>query len=176
MKSEKICVKSGTKNTKLILELVELCTYSPNWSHVFSQEEKQLVNTIKKENLLAIEHFGSTSITGMIAKPIIDIIVGLKDFKLESEELRKLSELGYNFIEESSYCQRFYFHKRSSYAINLSITEYGNSTWINCLSLRDYLRDHPDEKNRYINKKLEALYTGNLTIEKYSSYKSNFVQ
>lgn len=159
----------------LIIEPVELHTYCSSWSHIFSHESNKLFNAIKRENVIGIEHFGSTSITGMVAKPIIDIIIGLKDFKLEPEDFRKLSKLGYNFIEKSVYCQRFYFYKRNGTAINLSITEYNSNTWKDCISLRDYLKAHPDERNKYIDKKLEALCKGNLTIDKYSAYKSNFV-
>jgi len=124
--------------------------------------------------VIRIEHFGSTSIPGMSAKPIVDIIIGLNKFYLDGNEIEKLLNLGYNFIENSHYCQRFYLQKRGDISINLSITKYKSETWKDCLSVRDYLKTHPVSMRKYATIKNEAIEKGFYSIDKYSAYKQFF--
>lgn len=154
---------------------VRLYTYNPTWRYVFMQESKVLADTLDKTNIVKIEHFGSTSVVGMVAKPVIDILVGLKNLKLREEDFIRLFKMGYNFIEKSPYCERYYFHRRDRNKINLNITRYGSQTWDTCLAVRDYLRTHPEDRTEYINAKLNALAMGYNSIDKYSLYKFNLV-
>ena len=157
-------------------ELVELCIYDPNWDYIFAQEAHSLASALGRENVVSIQHFGSTAIVGMMAKPVIDIIIGLRIYRLDDDDFNKLSRLNYQFIEQSPYCQRFYFQKRVKTKINLSITSFNSDMWKDCLGVRDYLRVHPTEKNEYINKKIDAIKTGHLTISHYSVYKLEFLK
>lgn len=158
------------------MERVYLLPYSPIWASIYRDQSKKIMSIFNPKRVISIEHFGSTSIPGMVAKPIIDIIIGLDEFKLEDSELSALKGLGYEFIEESSYCQRYYLHKRGMDNINLSITTHNSGTWKDCLRIRDYLREHPSERSAYIDVKLKALLEGRTEIHQYSSYKREFVK
>lgn len=158
------------------MERVSLLPYSPLWASIYRNEASKIASTLGSKRVMSIQHFGSTSIPGMIAKPIIDIIVGLDEFKLEESERTSLGSLGYNFIEESPYCQRYYLHKRGVERVNLSLTTYNSETWKDCLRVRDYLREHPYERYAYMDVKLRALLEGYSDINQYSSYKREFVK
>lgn len=56
---------------------VKLVPHNDEWAEFF-QQEKELLNSIIGEFVLGIEHIGSTAIKGIYAKPIIDIVIGLK--------------------------------------------------------------------------------------------------
>jgi GrpB-like predicted nucleotidyltransferase (UPF0157 family) len=57
--------------------IVVLSPYTPKWQQVYSKEKLQIETTIG-EYILDIQHIGSTSIPGMIAKPIIDIAIAVQ--------------------------------------------------------------------------------------------------
>jgi GrpB-like predicted nucleotidyltransferase (UPF0157 family) len=74
---------------------VELAAYDPAWADRYSARATEL-RTALGPRLLLIEHIGSTSVPGLIAKPIIDIIVGVDDPDDEPAYLAALDELGYD--------------------------------------------------------------------------------
>jgi len=158
------------------MERVWLLPYNPAWADTYKSESAQLKSILSSKRVIDIQHFGSTSIPGMLAKPIIDIIVGLDTFGLSDGERASLAALGYDFIEESPYCQRYYYHKRVGQKVNLSITVYNSATWLDCLTIRDYLRTHQVEREAYIEVKVRALLDGHLNIDQYSQYKRDFVR
>jgi GrpB-like predicted nucleotidyltransferase (UPF0157 family) len=125
---------------------------------------------------LAIEHFGSTSIPGLCAKPVVDILIGLNEFVLSNNEIYKLKQLGYTFIETSAYCERFYFKKCGKRRFNLSIVRFSGNTWNDCVSVRNYLQTHPNKIREYAAIKLDAIAHGNTTLPAYSRYKYKFVR
>lgn len=158
------------------MEHVILLPYNPEWIGIYNEEAAMVASALGPKRVVNIQHFGSTSIPGMITKPIIDILVGLDEFALEDTELQALKDLGYEFIEQSAYCQRFYLHKRKGHNVNISLTRYNSATWKDCLSVRDYLREHPQERYAYMDVKLRALLDGNTNIYQYSEYKREFVK
>lgn len=98
---------------------------------------------------LGIEHIGSTSIPGIWAKPIVDIMIGVKSLPLEKSQICKVIELGYEYLGEAGVSGRIYFRKRFPKAYNVHITQFGNLIWNNNILLRDFLRSNKDEAMRY---------------------------
>jgi GrpB-like predicted nucleotidyltransferase (UPF0157 family) len=146
------------------------------WSTWYQEERSLIESFFPVSHLVQIEHFGSTSVPGLCAKPVIDILVGVNEFKLLQSELCALQKHGYVFIEKSSFCDRFYLQKRGSRNFNISIVLFEGNVWQECISVRDYLRIHPDWRNMYANVKKNAILYGHTSIKQYSKYKSNFVQ
>ncbi|WP_347549915.1 GrpB family protein [Pseudalkalibacillus hwajinpoensis] len=60
--------------------IVTLKEYNPEWKLQFEDEKNRIIGVLRKK-VIGIEHFGSTSITGLEAKPIIDILLGVQDFR-----------------------------------------------------------------------------------------------
>lgn len=157
-------------------ELVAVVPYNYIWNVWYNEESSVLRSIFDSHSILSIEHFGSTSVSGLSAKPVIDILVGLNKFELQKGEIEGLRRLGYIFVEKSPYCERFYFKKRCERSFNLSIVLFSSDTWNDCICVRDYLRAHPDMVQKYTEIKQDAILSGYTTISKYSNYKRKFVE
>lgn len=74
--------------------VVKLDFYSPKWKEYF-EKEKEHLQKLLGNSIISIEHVGSTSIPGVIAKPIIDIAVVVKSISLPDKLINLLETLGY---------------------------------------------------------------------------------
>ena len=63
------------KVQRVIREKVDIVPYDPNWPQVFIEEKEHLFSCLPRELIRRIEHFGSTAVPGLAAKPIVDISV-----------------------------------------------------------------------------------------------------
>ncbi|WOV84543.1 GrpB family protein [Sporosarcina jeotgali] len=80
----------GLKNDEVRLE-----SYTPEWKDEFIKVKKELMEYTKLEDY-RIEHIGSTAITGMSAKPLIDIVVGVDDLQeVDKPLLKSFSKAGF---------------------------------------------------------------------------------
>src|SRR5689334_19551539 len=76
---------------------VSIVEYRPEWRGMF-EDEKRRLEAVLDEPAAKIEHCGSTSVVGLAAKPIIDILIGLPDFAVADTFVPKIEALGYEYI------------------------------------------------------------------------------
>ena len=76
--------------------IVKLAEYDENWQEIFEREKSELQN-ILGDKIIDIQHMGSTSIPKSCAKPIIDILIGVKSMKTADECINPLIKFGYEF-------------------------------------------------------------------------------
>ena len=74
-------------------ESFELAPYNAEWPELFTRESALIANAIG-EAVIEIEHIGSTSVPGLAAKPIIDIMLVVESFAPVEEYRRRLEPLG----------------------------------------------------------------------------------
>jgi len=161
---------------KKLNEAIEVVAYDPSWPAHFEQEAQEIKKIFSADRLGALEHYGSTSVPGLCAKPIVDILVGLKEFKLSDDEIKRLEEIGYEFIGLiHPAVDRFFLRKRGVQNFNLGVVAFDGPEWHNNLVTRDYLRVHPDEVTKYAEIKNEAVKRGLKTLIEYHRYKDAFV-
>ncbi|OIK09241.1 GrpB family protein [Bacillus sp. MUM 13] len=79
--------------------IVNLSDYDPKWGKQFEYEQKRILKVLG-DKAFGIEHIGSTSIKGLEAKPIIDIIVGVQDLDEISNFVSPLSEIEYASLKK----------------------------------------------------------------------------
>ncbi|MGY3190435.1 GrpB family protein [Lysinibacillus sp. TE18511] len=129
---------------KMRKPIVNFTDYNLNWENEFEYEKKRIVDVIG-DKVVGIEHIGSTSIKGLEAKPIIDIIVGVQDLDEVSNFVIPLSEIEYEYVHKPEFKDRRFFRKGlwGQGTCHLHICEINNSEWIEKLLFRDYLRLHP---------------------------------
>jgi len=157
----------------MIDELITLEEYNPKWSDVF-EVEKQKVYEAFEEIKIEVAHIGSTSIIGMKAKPIIDIMIGVYSLLTDNEINKAVEKLGYeNFGEISP--GRIYCRKRQEYYFNLAIVVFQGEIWDNNICFRDYLRSHPDDVVRYSELKNETISKGINMLLAYSDEKAGLI-
>jgi GrpB-like predicted nucleotidyltransferase (UPF0157 family) len=152
-------------------EPVELAEYDPRWPDWFATDAVEIQRQLAS-NVLQLEHFGSTAVPRALAKPIIDILVALRDWPPAKRDLDALEELGYRSFGEAGVPGRWYLIRRAAHATNLSIAQPNGALWINNLALRDYLRSHPDAAEEYGRAKQRALADGACTLIPYSAAKA----
>lgn len=162
------------KSAKAIDEKIRVTSYNPKWPNLFETEARKLWKIFGKK-ALDIQHFGSTAVPGLRAKPIVDILIGLRTLELDKKCLRKLAGSGYRGFGEAGVPGRLYFRKRRPHSFNLALTRYGSDLWKNNLILRDYLRSHSKEVKRYAKQKEEAIQKGRKTLIAYSDAKQLFI-
>lgn len=155
---------------------VELVPHDEEWEQLFEQEADRLRSALG-DRALAVEHVGSTAIEGIVAKPILDILVAVEDLG-EPEDYPELEELGYTYRPNDGVDDRLFFARgpeddRTQY---LSITEVGSETHTEQLAFRDYLREHPQAAERYARVKLELAERYPDDRDAYTAAKSGFVQ
>jgi GrpB-like predicted nucleotidyltransferase (UPF0157 family) len=130
---------------------VVIVDYNPEWPRLF-EEEKLRLRTALSPSVGIIEHMGSTSVPGLGAKPIIDIMVGVKD-KAEADLFqRKLEPAGYlDITPEPDDTEWFYCLGRGTrelyYHVHLVVEE--SLHWRRQLAFRDHLRENPGVAAEY---------------------------
>lgn len=155
-------------------EIIELSSYQDEWKDIYEQEKKKL-EPVFAEQAVEFAHIGSTSVEGMTAKPIVDILIGLKELHIDECTDRQLIALQYESMGEAGVPGRIHYRKRTGQKINLQITGWDSAIWRDNLLFRDYLRTHPEQANAYAQAKRNTLASGINTLLKYSDEKSGTI-
>lgn len=153
---------------------VRVVAYDADWVQAFHREARVLQAAL--EGLaMEIEHIGSTVVTGMWAKPIIDILVGWRPPGDVERARRLLRPLNYDYVgEDGRRPGRFMFHKRAGPWCNLSIVPVAGQLWNDNLAVRDYLRAHPAAAHDY-GKVKRQVAEGRPDTQAYQDAKRAFV-
>ena len=84
---------------RLVQEEIEIRPYDPDWVRLFEQERAHLLSCLPAELIRRIEHFGSTAVPGLAAKPIVDMLVEVADLRRTRREIVPLLEAqGYDYF------------------------------------------------------------------------------
>jgi GrpB-like predicted nucleotidyltransferase (UPF0157 family) len=129
---------------------VKIEEYNPDWVSEFYQEKARIMEVLKNDSL-CVEHIGSTSVMGLGAKPILDIMAGVQHLAEVDAFIEPLKSVGYEFVPHKEFPERRFFRKGQWRAgtHHLHIYRFGSEQWKNQLSFRDYLRSHPDVRKQY---------------------------
>jgi len=133
------------------MKKVIVVPYDEQWKQEFELIKGELLPVLGN-NIIAIEHVGSTSVEMLAAKPIIDIDVVIKDYNSFETVKESLSLLGY--IHEGDlgikdrqafkYEEKFHLMKHHLYVCPLYSEELKRH-----IAFRDYLRTHPEDRDWY---------------------------
>jgi GrpB-like predicted nucleotidyltransferase (UPF0157 family) len=160
---------------------VELVAYDPDWPRQFAVEADRLRAVLDPALVIGIEHFGSTAVPGLIAKPIIDILIAVHSLaRAKAEAIEPILSLGYVYWADNPKPDRMFFVKgmppygaRRTHHVH--ITEPDREMWRRRLPFRDYLRAHPDEAARYADLKRDLAQRHATDREAYTDAKTDYV-
>ncbi|MCG7343646.1 GrpB family protein [Sporosarcina sp. ACRSL] len=128
---------------------VVVTPYSERWGLEFEAEAKGLREVLGLE-LIEIHHIGSTSVRGLSAKLIIDIMPIVKDISQIDLYNGEMAEIGYEAKGENGIAGRRYFQKGGDERTHhVHIYEKGSSEIERHLAFRDFLRAHPKKAKVY---------------------------
>jgi len=156
--------------------VVEVHPHNAVWVCLYKEEETLLIASIG-QYVADIQHIGSTAIPGLVAKPIIDIIVGLKDLELMGQCIEKLEKLGYEYKGENGISGRFFFVKGDAEisTCHLHLVKWQGQFWKSHLAFRDYLRKHKDDVNEYAILKQDLALKFPTNRDAYTEAKAHFI-
>lgn len=159
---------------------IVVCDYDPGWAATFEQERTRL-HGVLGALVLSIEHVGSTAVPGLAAKPIIDLLVGVRSLtEAQSCGIEPLQALGYTYLPhyESWLPGELFFRKGppGPWTHHVHVMEPANPRWAGLVLFRDYLRRHPEIVGAYANLKKALALVFDEDIAGYRNAKDPFIQ
>jgi GrpB-like predicted nucleotidyltransferase (UPF0157 family) len=131
---------------------IVLVEYDPQWPHRFQNEAKR-IRTVLGEHALRIEHVGSTSVPGLSAKPIIDIVLVVIDSANELAYAPALEKAGYQLrIREPGWYEHRMF-KSAEGDVNLHLFSADCPEIDRMVTFRDWLRTSAEDRELYARSK-----------------------
>jgi GrpB-like predicted nucleotidyltransferase (UPF0157 family) len=122
---------------------VRLCDHSPLWKQAYEIEAGR-IRSVLGDRLVDIQHFGSTSIPGIKAKPIVDMLIGIRRFDCAPSCVPLMESIGYDYAPEAGIPGDFTFGKPKRRTHLAHVVEFGSSNWTDNLRFRDALRNSRD--------------------------------
>ena len=152
-----------------------LVDYDARWPAVFAALRADLLSTLSAR-ILDVHHVGSTSVPGLRAKPILDVLIGVADFEASLECVPLLAGLGFSYGPEDDLPDRHYFraHRDGLRTHHLSLAEPTSTHYVNTLVFRDALRASPELAREYLGLK-ESIYARHVPGEPLHPGKTDFV-
>jgi GrpB-like predicted nucleotidyltransferase (UPF0157 family) len=155
-------------------EPVHLVPYDRAWSGVAQTECTRIAQALGVP-IVDLEHIGSTAVPGLVAKPVIDLMLGTPHYPPPPALQSAVIALGYEALGEAGVPGRAYHRLRGAMSFNLHIVRKAGAHWSDNLALRDYLTTSASARQRYTQAKQAALASGALTLLPYSAAKAALV-
>jgi len=158
------------------IRTIEVVPYETSWAEAY-QQEALLIRQAFGDLLVAIHHIGSTSVPGLAAKPVIDMLVEVHDLEQVDSINPKMEALGYEARGEYGIPQRRYFQKGGNQRTHQVHTfPAGHPEVGRHLRFRSYLRAHPGDAQAYAQLKLLLAAQFPHDIDGYCDGKDSFIQ
>ena len=168
---QKVIVSGKAEHNQTIV----LKPYDENWPVLF-EREKQRISAILKDKALMIEHIGSTSVPGLAAKPIIDILLVVEDAGKEEDYMDALLAHGYILRIKEPDFENHHMFLGPDTDIHLHVFSQGSKEIEKYLLFRNYLRNHQEAKDLYANTKMALAKKKWKYVQNYADAKSDVVQ
>ncbi|HEY4235418.1 MAG TPA: GrpB family protein [Lacipirellulaceae bacterium] len=157
-----------------------IADYDSRWPAMFEAERERLQQAVGHW-VAGIEHIGSTAVPHLAAKPVIDILVGVRALAAADVHcIRPICGLGYEYIAEFEKFipERRYFRLLSdptTHTHHIHLVERRSEFWRRHLLFRDYLRAHPDRARQYeaLKRRLAPQFSD---VNDYAQAKTEFIR
>jgi GrpB-like predicted nucleotidyltransferase (UPF0157 family) len=154
---------------------VQLDPYDPAWPAQYAAEAAK-IRAALGDGALILEHVGSTSIPGMSAKPIIDIVLGVASSADEDAYVPALTAQGYRLhIREPDWFEHRLM-KGADPVVNLHIFTIGCQEFARMIGFRDRCRSHPEEFELYLSAKRDLAARTWRYVQHYANAKGEVVE
>ncbi len=156
---------------------VELSEYDPEWPSKFEAERDFLMEVIAKWFCGSVEHVGSTSVSGLIAKPVIDIMFGVKSLEESRPAIDVLVKNGYEYFPYKKDVMHWFCKPSDAFRTHhLHLIPYESPLWNERIQFRNLLLSNQKIANEYsdLKKNLAARYKED--HEAYTREKWPFIQ
>jgi GrpB-like predicted nucleotidyltransferase (UPF0157 family) len=150
---------------------IVLCDYDPRWPERFSQERRRIHDALES-SAMKVEHIGSTSVVGLAAKPIIDILLTVRAVDDEPTYLPALEQAGYVLrVRETGHR----LLRTPELDVHLHVLSDGGPGAAAYLAFRDRLRASSIDQDLYVATKRHLATQQWPTMNHYAEAKSDVV-
>jgi GrpB-like predicted nucleotidyltransferase (UPF0157 family) len=167
---------TSTEKTIEDSDHVNLVKYDLSWPLRFTQFAGWVKNHLQLPPTSRLEHYGSTAVPGMVAKPVIDILLEVPSFNDARYIINRLNETTWEYWW---YGDHMVFVKREKFmgkrSIHMHVAPQDHQIWDGLL-FRDYLRTHHDTAIKYANLKQKLANVHKTDRERYTLSKSDFIR
>ena len=152
-----------------------LVDYDPKWPLAF-ETERARIHAALGDVARGIEHYGSTAVAGLRAKPIIDILVGVPPRAAREPYVAAIRGLGYEHRGAAGIPGRNYFRRGSPRTHHIHLVSWSSALWRDHLLFRDWLRRNESAALEYavLKRELAAMFADNRL--RYSESKGPFIK
>ncbi|MFF2589162.1 GrpB family protein [Peribacillus butanolivorans] len=146
---------------------VEVTEYNNQWTSMY-KEEANVIHKIFGPEIIEIYHIGSTSVYGLKAKPVIDIMPVVRKIHLIDEFNKNMLGVGYEPKGENGLSGRRFFQKGGDNRTHhVHIYQLGNPEIERHLAFRNFLRENPSAAEKYGDLKEELSYIFPYDMDSY---------
>jgi GrpB-like predicted nucleotidyltransferase (UPF0157 family) len=154
---------------------ITLAAFDPAWPASFAREAAR-IRTALGERALLVEHVGSTSVPGLDAKPIVDVLLVVASSADEPSYVPALEAAGYVLrVREPNWHEHRVF-KGPAIALNLHVFSKGSSEVQRMLLFRDWLRENAADRELYLQTKRDLARRNWRYVQNYADAKSAVVE
>lgn len=156
---------------------VAVVPYSADWPDLFGRLRDELLEVFADTHVM-VEHIGSTSVPGLAAKPVIDLLLGVQCLVDIEAKFASLSARGYayNPMHERELPMRRYFARSAPMRVHLHGVEIHSGFWREHLAFRDALRANALLRAEYEALKLRLAAQHTHDKQAYTAAKGGFIQ
>jgi GrpB-like predicted nucleotidyltransferase (UPF0157 family) len=156
-------------------QAIVVVDYDPAWPGRFRREEAK-IRAALGEAALSVEHIGSTSVPGLAAKPIVDILLVVEDSGEEASYLPALEKAGYVLrVREPDFHEHRMFRTPEK-DVHLHVYSAGSPEIERYLLLRDRLRENGEERELYVGTKRELARRDWPSMQHYAEAKTEVIE
>lgn len=158
-------------------DTVRMVDYSPSWKAVFENEKSALFDACSSD-IIEIFHIGSTSVAGLMAKPVIDIMAGTRSVEACEKCIEVIESLGFTYLPERFDSSWFYFEKYvgNMCIAHLHLMETSNPNYKHHLDFITILKKHIEIAKQYQNLKIKLSRKHSKNSMIYCSHKADFIK
>jgi GrpB-like predicted nucleotidyltransferase (UPF0157 family) len=158
-----------------VIDIIDIKDYDPEWPKAFELEKNRIMEKLG-ELVLEIEHIGSTAVPEISAKPVIDILIAVKDMGRAKECVVRLADLGYEHVQSEDDVERLFLFRGMPRTHHVHVVQHRSETHRKHVVFRDYLREHADARDEYdrLKRALAARYRTDR--KSYVDGKADFVE
>jgi GrpB-like predicted nucleotidyltransferase (UPF0157 family) len=150
---------------------IELRDYDPSWPRLYAREAAR-IRSVLGQRVVRLEHAGSTSVPGLAAKPVIDIVLEVLDAAEEAAYLPAMEAAGYVLrLREPDWFQHRLL-KGPDTDINLHVFSAGCPETDRMLLFRDWLRGNASDRKLYVRTKRELTARPWTSVQQYADAKT----
>jgi GrpB-like predicted nucleotidyltransferase (UPF0157 family) len=160
---------------KPLVGQIRIVDYDPEWSGAFEREAAKIRSALGARMLL-IEHVGSTSVPGLAAKPVIDVVVAVVDSSREESYVPALERAGYALVIREPDWYEHRVLKCQDPDLNLHVFSSGCPEIDRMLAFRDWLRGNPADQDLYARTKRELATRDWKYVQEYADAKTAVVE